>query len=389
MASIRKRPNGTWRARYRDDTGKEHARHFDRKTDAQRWLDEVTTSIVTGQYVDPRAGKTTLRAYAEDWRRAQPHGPLTRDRIERELRLHIYPALGDIALAKIRPSTVQAAVSALPLAPTSAGKILETLRIVLRAARRDRIIAIDPTEGVRLPTGGRVDTWIPAPHHIRALRENLPPRYRGVVDLVIGTGLRQAEVFGLEVRHLDFLRAREVTVAQQLLSLTPARLAEPKSVESRRQVPLAAETLETMSAHLAAHPAVTVELEDYTNPRTPTVRPAQLVFTTTNGRRVTRGTWSSIWSAAAGPAGFPKGSGLHSLRHFYASALIRFGESAKVVQRRLGHASVEITLRTYTHLWPDSDDRTRDAVAAALANLADSGRTADRDGVSDLGVRGV
>jgi hypothetical protein len=56
VASIAKRPDGQWRARYRDAAGKEHSKHFDRKIDAQRWLDEVTTAIVTGQYVDPRSG---------------------------------------------------------------------------------------------------------------------------------------------------------------------------------------------------------------------------------------------------------------------------------------------------------------------------------------------
>jgi hypothetical protein len=49
MASIQKRPNGSWRARYRDLDGRENARHFTRRVDAQRWLDEITTSIVTGQ----------------------------------------------------------------------------------------------------------------------------------------------------------------------------------------------------------------------------------------------------------------------------------------------------------------------------------------------------
>ncbi len=60
MASIRQRPDGVWRARYRDDTGKEHARHFKLKRDAQRWLDEVTTSVVTGMYVDPPRRLSTL-----------------------------------------------------------------------------------------------------------------------------------------------------------------------------------------------------------------------------------------------------------------------------------------------------------------------------------------
>ncbi|WP_408649063.1 hypothetical protein [Streptomyces poriticola] len=65
--NIQKRPNGKRRARYRDLDGKEHARHFDRKLDAQRWLDEVTTSMVTGLCVDPRAGKISFGKYAAKW----------------------------------------------------------------------------------------------------------------------------------------------------------------------------------------------------------------------------------------------------------------------------------------------------------------------------------
>jgi hypothetical protein len=49
MASIKKRDDGVWRARYRDGSGREHARHFARRVDAQRWLDEVTAAVVTGQ----------------------------------------------------------------------------------------------------------------------------------------------------------------------------------------------------------------------------------------------------------------------------------------------------------------------------------------------------
>ena len=58
------------------------------------------------------------------------------------------------------------------------------------------------------------------------------------------------------------------------------------------------------------------------------------------------------------------------MRHFYASLLIRHGESVKTVQACLGHASAVETLNTYGHMWPDADDRTRDAVTEVLANLA-------------------
>ncbi|WP_245692162.1 tyrosine-type recombinase/integrase [Geodermatophilus telluris] len=64
-----------------------------------------------------------------------------------------------------------------------------------------------------------------------------------------------------------------------------------------------------------------------------------------------------------------------SLRHFHASLLIRHGESVKTVQARLGHASAAETLDTYSHLWPDSDDRTRAAVDSVMRASADYVRT--------------
>jgi integrase len=70
---------------------------------------------------------------------------------------------------------------------------------------------------------------------------------------------------------------------------------------------------------------------------------------------------------------------LHDLRHFFASGLIRAGCDVVTVQRALGHASAATTLRTYSHLWPDANDRTRKAagelLAASLNSPADALRT--------------
>lgn len=125
MASIKRRPEGQWRARYRDETGKEHARHFSRRTDAGRWLDEVTTAVVTGQYDDPRFGRVTFRQYAEQWRGGQVHRPSTQVYIERQLRRHAYPVLGDRPMSSIRPSDIQAWAKGLTdeLAPTTVGVV--------------------------------------------------------------------------------------------------------------------------------------------------------------------------------------------------------------------------------------------------------------------------
>jgi hypothetical protein len=67
MASIKRREDGVWRARYRDAAGREHARHFKRKVDAQRWLDTVTASVVRGDYVDPQTARMTVSAWCQSW----------------------------------------------------------------------------------------------------------------------------------------------------------------------------------------------------------------------------------------------------------------------------------------------------------------------------------
>jgi integrase len=153
----------------------------------------------------------------------------------------------------------------------------------------------------------------------------LPERLRAVIDLVAGSGLRQGEVFGLEVDALDFLRGRTVEVWRQV----------------------------------------------------------RLVFTLDNGAPMTLHQWTYLWQPAARTAGLPPRTGLHALRHLYVSLLIRHGESVKTVQKRLGHSSAAITLDTYAHLWPDADDRTRDAVQAALAaKINDPADTVRTDGRS-------
>ena len=74
---IDKRANGKWRARYRDESGKEHSRHFDRKIDAQQWLDQVTSAVVTGTYADPKAGRVTFAAFFGEWSARQVWAPGT------------------------------------------------------------------------------------------------------------------------------------------------------------------------------------------------------------------------------------------------------------------------------------------------------------------------
>lgn len=356
MASIRKRPDGRWRARYRDESGKEHARHFRRKVDAQQWLDAQTAKLVTGTHVDPKAGKVTFRDYAEGWRKVQPHKPATAKRVRLTLENHLYPTLGSTAMSSIRPTRIQALVKSLSgeLAASSVRAVVQTLRAVFRAAVHDRIIPVSPCDRVALPSTPARQLTIPDRATLEAIAAALPGRYRAAVYVGAGLGLRPGEIWGLTVEDVDFLRSL-VHVRRQLDER--GQLVALKTAASYRTVPLPESVKTRLAAHLAA-----------------SGRRDGLVFVGEKGGPVNRGVFHAAWTAARKAVGVPTLK-LHDLRHAYASALIASGESVKTVQTRLGHGSAALTLDTYSHLWPDSDDKTRAAVDAFLSAGADSMRT--------------
>ncbi len=357
MASIARRPDGQWRARYRDEAGRETSRHFTRKVDAQRWLDETTAAMVTGQYVDPRAGRVSFEQYATAWAAAQVWRQKTAGRVEGALRLHLVPAFGARPLASVRPTEVQAFVRGLSakMEPSSVRTIYTVLRGVFRAALLDRVITASPCVRITLPTSAPKALSIPEASTVHALAEALPPRYRAVVYVAAGLGLRPGECFGLDLADVDFLR-RSVTLVRQLDAAR--NLAPLKTPSSYRTVPLPQAVADELARHLALFGK------------------GGLIFQAPDGRPVTRNSFERTWRNAAVSVGAP-GLRLHDMRHAYASALIVAGESVKVVQQRMGHASAMVTLDVYGHLWPDSDEKTRSAVDAFLGAGADSLRTAE------------
>jgi integrase len=342
-----------WRARYVDEQGLEHARGFARKVDAQRWLDEVTAAVVTGQYVDPKAGQVTFRDYAERWRGMQVQRPSSRAHIETMLRRHAYPVLGDRPLSSILPSDIQAWVKGLELAPATIGVVHGVVSTIMKAAIRDRRVVANPCDGSKLPKVQRQQV-------VPLTTEQVAAQLQALVTLAAGTGMRQGECLGLTVDRVKFLE-RTVTVDRQLVTVPgqPTSLGPPKTQASNRTIPLPQIVVDALAAHLAAFPAES----------------DGLLFTL-SGKPITRQTIGHKWRPAVVKAGLPAGTGFHALRHYYASLLIRHGESVKTVQARLGHASAVETLDTYSHLWPDSDDRTRDAVDSVLGVTADKLRTA-------------
>jgi integrase len=281
--------------------------------------------------------------------------------VETSFRQHVFPRFGTRPLASIRPSEVQAWVRELSdaLAPATVKLAYRFFASAMRAAVTDRVLATSPCVGVKLPEIARERVVPLELGQVQALADAILARYRALVTLGAGTGLRQGEAFGLTVDRVDFLR-RTLTVDRQLVLLPEPHLAAPKNRASIRSVPLPDVVLDALSQHLAAFPT------------------DGFVFTNESGESLRRSVFSRIWRRAVKTAGLPAGTSFHDLRHHYASLLIHHGESVKVVQARLGHASAAETLNTYSHLFPDSEDRTRAAVDSSWRALADFSRTESR-----------
>jgi integrase len=362
MASISKRPNGRWRARWREyPGGPEKARDFVRKVDAERFPVDVRAELQRGTYVDPTAGRVTFRDFAEDWRANRPMRSSSEVQLESYLRNHVYPVLGDRPLATIRRSHVQALVKGLStkgLAPATVQLIYRHVAGAFRAAVKDRLIAVSPCDDVALPKVSPAKVKPLEVTTVQRLAEVVPDHVRALVLFAAGTGLRQGECFGLTVDRVDFLR-RQVTVDRQTDPKGGEGFVDPKTDASWRTVPLAEATLLELAQHLERHGAG----DD------------GRVFRQASGRHWRRNRFAEVWDRARRPAELPEWATFHDLRHFYASLLIHHGENVKVVQARLGHATAGETLDTYGHLWPDSDDATRAAVDAALGAGADIPRT--------------
>jgi integrase len=353
MASIAKRPDGRWRARYRDETGKEHARHFARKVDAQRWLDSVTASMVRGDYVDPRAGSVTLHAFYEDWATRQVWATGTRRAMN--LAVGSFP---NMRLSSIRRSHFEAWIKRMTdagLAPETVHTRTQNVRAVLRAAVADYIVARDPSVGVALPRRRRKESsmTVPTPAEVGLLVD--ASEHAPLIALCAFAGLRLGEAAALKPEDIN-QEAGTISVRRQVQRDrgSAVEIKAPKA-GSERDVYVPERLLKMLEQHLV------------TTGRT------EWLFADDGQEPPHQNTVGHWWRTACKRAGVSYR--LHDLRHFYASGLIAAGCDVVTVQRALGHSEATTTLDTYSHLWPTAEDRTRRAAAGLLA---DSLRTARR-----------
>ncbi|MET8623559.1 tyrosine-type recombinase/integrase [Kitasatospora sp. NPDC004669] len=385
-----------YRARYEGPDGKEKSRSFpDRqKRQAENWLIEIAADMSRGTYTDPRASRLTFRQFAENWLSSHQGDTNERGALERHLRLHVFEAIGSRPLVSFQPGHVRTWLTNLPkTAPAASYQriIYGTVSTVFSAAVDDGLILKNPcrVKSVRMPKAEptRVVPW--TPDQVFAVQGALPERFRTMVDLGGGCGLRQGEIFGLPVEAIGF-DSGWLAVRQQLKRVRGKFVFALPKRGKVRDVPLPPAVAAALREHMKRFPPVEITLPWGTLSGPPVTRKVVFMGTTQDFVRPSHFD-DHLWKPALAAAGIipeaGKGEryksarehGMHALRHFYASVLLDAGENVRALSQYLGHEDPGFTLRVYTHLMPSSESRTRNAVDGmyrAFGKLPDGPETA-------------
>jgi integrase len=370
--TIEKLPSGSWRVTVslgKDPTTGKYVRSRQTvdgtKKDAERKRTEMLRALDTGTYVEPT--KLTLGAFLERWLRdyvgANIQKPKSREFYSSITRVHLIPALGSVALARLTPARVQEYYRdklESGLSSTSVQGHHRTLHRALVCAVKWGLVGRNVCDATEPPKIRRLEmkTWTPA-ECLRFLNAAKANRYGPLFAVAIYTGLRQGELLGLRWLDTDFESG--TLVVQQTLekSGTEPRFGTPKTAKSRRLVPIPAELVTMLRAWKARQNAERLALgSEY--------RDYGLVFTIPGGgpihhQNLSRRDFARLTEAA----GVPK-IRFHDLRHTSAGLLLGANVNAKVVSERLGHSSIGITLDTYSHVLPTMQREASDALGRIL-----------------------
>ena len=373
MASIKRRPDGSWRARYRDNLGVERAGHFKTRAAAQSWLDSKTAQLVTGTHVEERRGKVTLGTWADEWMLGRVHlKPKTIAGYESLLKTRIRPTWDSVRLAAITHADVVAWVAAMRNAGLSASRVRQSyhlLHSMLDDAVLDRRLPSNPSDHVDLPRMPRTERRYLDHKQVARLADACGD-YRVFVLTLAYTGLRFGEATALRVRHVDTMRGR-LEVVEAITEVNGKVVRGTPKTHQTRTVPIPKFLRDEFVAYVAGSD------QD------------ALVFTAPRGGVLRSGNFRRDYfddaAASVGLAGLVP----HELRHTAASLAIAAGASVKLVQRMLGHASATLTLDRYGHLFPDELDAVADRLDVAARTSADFSRTKGDGEVFALGARAV
>jgi integrase len=263
----------------------------------------------------------------------------------------------------VTPTDVQAFIAHLEEKGLAASTIRQCYLVVtgiFGSAFESDIIARTPCRGINLPTAQHTEMRFLTPDEVEDLASAIDDRYRAFVITAAYTGCRFGELAGLRVDRIDLLR-RSLTVVESLSDVNGrVRLTPPKTTSARRQIALPRYAVQALEDHLARWP----------------LGQDGLVFTSPTGGPLRRTNFRRrVWVPAV-RASVGEPLRFHDLRHTHAALLIAQGEHPKVIQTRLGHSSIQVTLDTYGHLFDGLDEAAADHLDEITARTrADSLRT--------------
>lgn len=328
MASIERyetQAGPRYMVRYRKPDRRQAAKKgFKTKRDARLWASTVEVDKATGTYIDPKAGRTTIRTLGEEWTAGLVHvKPQTLVAYDVSLRNHVLPEFGDMGVASVTAPMIRTWVAGMSKrykAPT-VRRAYRVLSTVLDLAVSGRMIPANPAREVRgLPTVARRRNVYLTYQQVELLAEHAGP-YRLPIYLAAYCGLRWGEIMALTVGDVDL--SGHVRVRHTLTQA--GALSTPKNGQER-----------------------TVGFPAFLRPllREAVVAAEERLF---QGLALPR-TAFGWWKDAKAAAGLSEALTFHDLRHSCASFAVASGASVKTIQGMLGHASAAVTLDTYADI---------------------------------------
>ena len=361
--AVKKFGTKQWQARWRDESGKQRAKLFDKKADADAFL-RAATDLAGAGGLARSAGTITVAEVGAEFLASCIHlSPGTIEGYTRDLTRYAYPVFGDLPISKLTSAKIQGwlAEQLTRLAPSTVKANYRSLRVMVGWAIRARYLVNNPFDGVNAPRVPFVEKEYLTVEQVEAIADNISDRYRAFVLVAAYSGVRLAELTGL---RRAWVNGNTITINEQLKMRSTGWSREAtKTSGSRRTIVLPASIVEELRAHM----------DKYTGPG-----PDDLVFINQHGNPIGASFRGNVWAPAcykAGlaqlvknpgkPASFTGYPKFHSLRHTTVAICIAAGVAPKVIQQRLGHSSIVLTMNTYGHLMPGLDD----AAAAAMDGL--------------------
>jgi integrase len=360
-----------WVVDYSDQLGHRHLKTFARKRDADAHHAKVTVDVGAGIHTADSRSITVAEA-GRLWltsREAAGVEPTTLCSYQEHLGLHITPLIGLTKLAALTVPFVREFEDRLrqDRSPAMVRKVLVSLSGILADAQDRGLVAQNVVRNRQSHKNGtearqkrrlEIGVDIPTPAEMRAVIAGLGGgRDRALLLTAIFTGLRASELRGLRWADVDLPRS-ELHVRQRADRF--GAMGPLKSAAGRRTVPLLPMVANALREWRLACPRSDLDLV------LPDRRSRPLSHSS-----IVRCVWhpAQVAGGIVDTDGRAKYQGLHALRHFYASWCINRRADGglelpiKVVQGRLGHASIQMTADRYGHLFPRGDDSAELAAA--------------------------